>query len=323
MVHQPVVKSALGADGLYDFRPHYQYVRPFFKNADLVVGNLETPLAGGRYSGYPLFNAPDDLADALKWAGFSALNLANNHSLDRGWAGLARTVEVLKERGLIYMGAFTGPADRAAPRLFSAAGVTVGLSGYTYGVNVPLNYPNEETWRLNLADEKIIEADQSALKEAGADYTVVNLHFGEEYRRTPTAGQINLVENLFAAGVDLIIGHHPHVVEPARLRPGTGGGQAAVFSLGNFISNQRFPYTNQGLMLEVSLGFDPAGRKIMGPLILHQTRCLRRVVAGRPTYRVLPTYAALRNPGAYGLAPGETALLAADQLALSRHLLNY
>jgi poly-gamma-glutamate synthesis protein (capsule biosynthesis protein) len=151
---------------------------------------------------------------------------------------------------------------------------------------------------------------------------VVSLHFGQEYLRHPTSGQINLVENLFEAGADLIIGHHPHVVEPALLRPGPGGGQAAAFSLGNFISNQHFPHTDQGLMLAASFGFDAGGRKVLGPLVLRQTRCLRRLVDGRPTYRVLPTYEALQNPAAYGLTPRETALLAADHQALSRHLIN-
>ncbi len=323
MMHTPVTNSARQPDGTYDFRPHFQYVRPLFQNADLVIGNLETPLAGGRYSGYPLFNAPDDLAPSLKWAGFSALNLANNHSLDRGWAGLHRTAEVVGENGFLYCGAYLSAADRARPRLFTAGGVTVGLLGYTYGVNGALNYPNRETWRLNVAAADLMAADLEALQAAGPDFTVVNVHFGDEYQRRPNARQLALVEALFAAGADLVIGHHPHVVQPGVVRHGPGGGQAAVFSLGNFISNQKDRYTDQGLMVTAQLGFDQKGRKTLGPIILEQTRCVRRVVDGRPTYRVLPVRAAAANPAAYGLTEKEAEFLTRDRLAMSQHLVEY
>ncbi len=324
MAHTPVTNSARQPDGSYDFRPHFQYVRPLFQNADLVLGNLETPLAGGAYSGYPLFNAPDDLAPSLRWAGFSALNLANNHSLDRGWKGLARTAEVVDDNGFLYLGAFRSAEDRAKPRLFSAGGVTVGLLGYTYGVNQgALKYPDRETWRLNVAAPDLMAADLSALQAAGADFTVVNIHFGEEYQRRPNARQLAVVDGLFEAGADLVIGHHPHVVQPGLIRQEAGGGRAAVFSLGNFISNQRDRYTDQGLMVTAQLGFDLKGRKTLGPLVLRQTRCIRRVVNGRPTFRVLPTREAAADPAAYGLTQAEADFLSKDRLAMSEHLVNY
>jgi poly-gamma-glutamate synthesis protein (capsule biosynthesis protein) len=322
MAHLPVTQSARQPDGSYDFRPHLKYVRPIFQDYDLALGNLETPLAGGAPSGYPMFNAPDDLADSLKWAGFSALTLANNHSLDRGWPGLARTAEQVRARGFHYVGAYLSAADRAEPRLVSAGGVRAGLLGYTYGVNGPLSYPGGETWRLNVIDRELILADMAALKGAGADFIVINLHFGHEYHRTPHKTQIALVEALFQGGADLIIGHHPHVVQPGILRPGPEGG-GAVFSLGNFLSNQRDRYTDQGLMVGATLGFDRLGRKTLGTITLRQTRCLRRVINGRPTYRVLPVHEALANPPAYALTEAEAAVLSRDRLAMSKHLVDY
>jgi poly-gamma-glutamate synthesis protein (capsule biosynthesis protein) len=324
LMHTPLIHSASRPGGVYDFRPPFQYVRPLFRNADLVLGNLETPLAGGVSSGYPSFNAPDDLAPALRWAGFSALNLANNHALDRGWKGLYRTIEVLDANGFLYLGAFRSAEDRARPRLFSAGGVTVGLLGYTYGVNRGAPpYPGRETWRLNLAAPGLMAEDIPALKAAGADFVVVNLHFGEEYQRRPNARQLALVDGLFEAGADLVIGHHPHVVQPGLVRQGADGGRAAVFSLGNFISNQQDRYTDQGLIVTVDLGFDLKGRKTLGSLTLRQTRCLRRVVDGRPTYRILPVREAAADPAAYGLTRAEAAFLARDGAALSEYLVNY
>jgi len=323
MMHTPVSKSALQADGSYDFRPHFQYVRPIFKNYDLVLGNLETPLAGGPLTGYPMFNGPDDLTDGLKWAGFSALTLANNHSLDKGWKGLYRTAELVRDKGFQYVGAYLSAEDRAEARLISAGGVKVGLLGYTYGVNGPIKYPDNETWRLNVVDQELMLADLADLKSAGADFTVLNIHFGDEYHRTPNKKQLSLVEALFHGGADLIIGHHPHVVQPGLVRLGPDGGRGAVFSLGNFISNQRDRYTDQGLMVSAALGFDYRGRKTMGPLVLHQTRCVRRIIEGRPTYRVLPVHEALANPEAYCLTPAETAMLATDHQAMAKHLVDY
>ncbi|MDR1044879.1 MAG: CapA family protein [Candidatus Adiutrix sp.] len=323
MMHLPVSQSALQPDGSYDFRPHFQYVRPFFRNADLVIGNLETPLAGGRPSGYPTFNGPDELLDALKWAGFSALNLANNHSLDQGWKGLSRTAELSAERGFMYMGAYLSAEDRRRARIFSAAGVRVGLLGYTYGVNGPWKYPDQESWRLDFVNEELMRADLRALRAAGADFSVVNVHFGDEYQRLPNKRQLALAETLFEAGADLIIGHHPHVVQPGLVSRGPDGARAAVFSLGNFISNQKDRHTDQGLMITVNLHLDFQGRKSLGPITLHQTRCLRRLVDGRPTYRVLPVFEAVQNPAAYGLTEAEMDFLARDQSDLARRLIDY
>lgn len=324
MAHLPVINSGLMSDGSYDFRPHFKYVRPIFQNADLVMGNLETPLAGGKYSGYPAFNGPDELADALKWAGVKALTLANNHSLDKGWSGLERTAQVLKKLGLIYTGAFLSAEDRASPRIFKANGVSVGLLSYTYGVNFgAVKYPKGETWRLNLASEELIRDDLKKLEEARPDFKIVNIHFGEEYQRVPNKKQKAQVKDIFQAGADLVIGHHPHVVQPAVVHYGAGGWQAAVFSLGNFISNQQDRYTDQGLMLSVKLGLDHFGRKTMAALTLRQTRCIRRNVDGKSTYRVLPVLEAINSPSAYGLTGAEAAFLAKDQIAMSRHLVDF
>jgi len=323
MAHLPVTNSAAQPDGSYDFRPHFQYVRPLFQNADLVMGNLETPLAGGRLSGYPAFNGPDELAAGLKWAGFKALTLANNHSLDKGWNGLYRTAEIVRDQGLIYTGAFLSRADRDRPRIFSANGVSLGLLAYTYGVNGAWRYPNDENWRLNFVDKELILEDLKKLREAGPDFTLINIHFGDEYHRKPNKAQLDLVETLFRAGADLIIGHHPHVVQPGHIQAGPGGGQAAIFSLGNFISNQKDRYTDQGLMVSARLSLDFQGRKHLGPVTLHQTRCIRRLVQGRPTYRVLPVREAVEHPAAYGLTADEVAFLARDQLAMSKHLIDY
>ena len=323
MAHTPVTKSAKKGDGTFDYRSHFKYLRPLFQNADVVMGNLETPLGGGPYRGYPLFNAPDQLATDLKWSGFSALNLANNHSLDQGWKGLARTAEVVAKNNLLYTGAFLSPEDRAQPRLFSAGGVTVGFLGYTYGANIPVRYPKGESWRLNLAQPEVIIPDIQSLKSIGADFTVINIHFGNEYHLKPNKKQLKLVEALFAAGADLIIGHHPHVVQPGIMKVGGDGAQAAIFSLGNFISNQRDRHTDQALMVKANFSKDAEGRKVLGPIDLIQTRCIRRVVDGRLNYRVLPTRQAIDTPELYGLTLKDVKLLQQDYLALADRLVKY
>ncbi len=323
LIHAPLRAAAVRPDGGYDFTPFFEYVSPLFKQAGLVMGNLENPLAGAKsgYTGYPSFNAPGELAANLKSAGFTTLTLANNHALDRNWSGLLHTIATVGNAGLAYMGAYAGPEDKARRLVRDIGGVRVGLLAYTYGVNGPARPPAGEEWRLGFIDRAAIAADMEQARRQGAEWIVVTLHFGEEYRRAPSAEQRGLARDLFAAGADLVIGHHPHVVQPFARGTGPDANKAVIYSLGNFCSNQHFPYTDIGVILDCTLTVNPDGSKALDDVRLIPTLCHRRTDAGgRRTYRVLPLAEAVKNPAAYGLSAAEAAGMRGKLDEMTAHL---
>lgn len=259
MAHMPQINSAYRKEqDSYDFRDHFSEVKPIFHASDLVIGNLETTLAGKDrgYSGYPMFNAPDELADALAWAGFDVLSTANNHSLDRGEKGLLRTLEVLVERGITPVGTHSSLEARNSPVIVERNGITIGLLAYTYGTNgIPI--PNGKSYLVNLIDHQQMEKDITNLRPR-VDLVVICMHWGNEYQRQPHASQISLANMLVAWGADIILGSHPHVIQPAEFI----NDSFVIYSLGNFISNQRDRYRDSGVILTLEITKDPADNKV-------------------------------------------------------------
>ncbi|WII35481.1 CapA family protein [Paenibacillus thiaminolyticus] len=260
MMHSPQFPAYLNPKtGQYDFRGFFTNVKPILKEADWCWANLETPLLGGEkvYTGYPMFNAPPELADALKDAGFNIVTAANNHTLDRRERGALRTREVLKDRGLVTKGISASLWESKQPTLMDKNGITMGILAYTYGTNgIPL--PKDKPYLVSLIDEKRMIEDIQKTRSAGADVVVIALHFGTEYEPNPNKEQIRLARKLVQAGADIILGSHPHVLQPyERLTVKDKHGQTRegliIYSLGNFISNQRGDGKDVGVIFGVTI----------------------------------------------------------------------
>jgi poly-gamma-glutamate synthesis protein (capsule biosynthesis protein) len=305
LTHSPLRNAARRPEGGYDFTPYFEFVQPLFRQADLVIGNLETPLAGAErgFGGYPSFNVPAELAANLKSVGFTTLVVTNNHALDRGWPGLAATINNVEMAGLGYVGAYAGATDKSRRLVSVYNGVMVGLLAYSYGFNGNPGPPQAEGWRLGyLANEEILD-DLAEARRAGADFVVVNLHFGEEYQRWPNARQKELVGKILAGdpdrgllGADLVLGHHPHMAQPVWIGSRQGQTQLVAYSLGNFISNQFKPYTNLGFILDCVLTIDENGRGVIERVQVIPTICHSYIAGRRRAYRVFPLAMAQDSP---------------------------
>jgi len=263
MVHSPQLPGYYNADSKqYDFTGWFERVAPLFREGDWVVGNLETPLAGAdlKYSGYPRFNAPAELADALQAAGVQLVSTANNHTMDRGFAGIQRTLAHVRQSGLVPYG--TAESAEEADRLVIAErnGIKMGFLAYTYGTNgIPI--PADKPFAVSLIDTDRMTREIARLRDAGVDTITVSLHFGVEYQRLPNDEQQQLVRSAIGAGADIVLGSHPHVVQPydivnvpaseSALHEERSG--VVIYSLGNFISNQSGNWKDVGLIFGVHL----------------------------------------------------------------------
>jgi poly-gamma-glutamate synthesis protein (capsule biosynthesis protein) len=237
MVHASIARVADGHApgwGTYDFTPLLAPIEPWISDADLSICQMEMTLSeqDSGFSYYPRFVVPGELAEAVAAAGFDACSTASNHSLDGGTAGVARTIELLRAAGVEPTGTAAVPEDRL-PDLFEVNGVTVGFLAYTYGTNqgsVP------EPWMVNVIDADAILADASWAREHGAEFVILGLHWGVEYRSDPTPAQTALADRLLASpDIDVILGHHVHVVQPIdRLH-----GKYVVYGMSNLLSNIR------------------------------------------------------------------------------------
>ena len=249
MQHMPQVNAARTSKGGYDYTPSLKYVAPMFRRADVAIINLETTLTrSGSYSGYPCFKSPIELADAMVDMGIDIALLANNHSLDAGATGLTTTVEELTERHVAHTGAFSSHDDYEQNKIlyFDARGVRFAFINYTYGTNglVP-----SKSQRVNYIDREKIREDISLIDRDSVDCLIACMHWGVEYQRRQNSEQRELSKMLKDEGVDIIIGGHPHVVQPFE----ADSTHVVFYSLGNFVSNQRKRYCDGGLVAEIEV----------------------------------------------------------------------
>ncbi len=296
MMHSPQTRSGYDPQRkTYDFKGFFTEVKDILSQGDWVIGNLETPLAGAEsgYTGYPLFNAPAELADAIKNAGFNILTTANNHALDRGEKGLIKTIENLRDRGLLSAGTATSAAEAEKILMVEKNNIKMAILSYSYGTNgIPI--PKGKNYLVNLIDEKKIVKDIGKAREQGADVITVCLHFGDEYQRQPNTQQKNLVDSLIKAGADIILGSHPHVVQPYKIFevPGKNGKPrkaVAIYSMGNFISNQTRKYTDIGVIFEVGIRKKfPENTVEIADVNAIPTWVHRYALNGKLNFRVLP-----------------------------------
>jgi poly-gamma-glutamate synthesis protein (capsule biosynthesis protein) len=258
MCHAPQFEYARVSKDSFDFNPTYRYISEHLSKSDFTFGNLETVTAGAKekYSGYPRFNSPVQLLDALKNAGFDLLTTSNNHSLDRAEFGVRKTIEELNKREINYNGTYVSQSDRDSIRIFNIREITIAFLAYSYGTNGhPI--PNGKSYLINLIDMDLIQKDIEKAKSLKPDLILVHYHFGSEYQREPNQFQRDVVQRTVEYGADIIIGGHPHVLQPVQFIESKVSNLDSVFvaySLGNFISNQRKRYTDAGgiLTLEIS-----------------------------------------------------------------------
>lgn len=242
MAHRQQLEAAeaRGAGGAksWNFAPQFRRVKPLFGDA-LVVGNLETTFSGPEkgYAGYPSFNTPDSLADALAELGVHLVTLANNHILDRGAGGARRTVEVLERAGILWTGLGLDDVPRNDALLVEHEGLRWAFVNYSYGSNRVLASSDVH---LNVISEAAISEGMARARALNPDMVVACFHWGEEYRFVPSASQRKAAETALALGAHLVVGTHPHVLQPMEVRLGEGSGARLVaWSLGNFVSFQR------------------------------------------------------------------------------------
>lgn len=248
MCHYPQITAAQQEDGSFDFRRTFAELKPYFDGADISIVNLETTIShNSRYSGYPTFASPVEFAEALAWVGTDIALLANNHCCDRGARGVRSTIATLDRLGVAHTGVFADTDDYAQNGVLRIErnGVKLALLNYTYGTN---GIPVPQGCVVNLIDTVRMAAD---LAYAGkdSDCVIACMHWGEEYSRQPSREQRRLAEFLHRHGADVVVGSHPHVVQPAT----TDGRSVTVYSLGNFVSNQRKRYCDGGIVAEVEI----------------------------------------------------------------------
>lgn len=261
MQHARQLEVARTADGRYDYSGCFADIEPIVAEADYAVVNLETPVGDRNFSGYPCFNAPVSYAGALRDAGFDMMLTANNHTLDRRDAGLRRTVAVLDSLGLDHIGTYPGPAarKRAVPYIRDIKGFRVGFLNYTYGTN---GISPRDSVVVDVIDRNAIRGDIKATRSAGAEIVVVAIHWGIEYVLYPPESVRRLADFLCHEDVDMVIGGHPHVIQPMEIRHNatTGRDVLLVYSMGNLISNMRTRDTRGGAMVRATIGRDSTGR---------------------------------------------------------------
>ncbi|MCG7289679.1 MULTISPECIES: CapA family protein [unclassified Corynebacterium] len=210
LVHSDVYTTARTDTG-FDFSRMFEPVSEYMQDADITTANMEVPVAGEEFglSGYPQFNAPPEIIDALAGAGVDIVNNATNHSMDRGDGGVVASTDNMRERGMLYTGSYASEQDKSVPRIIEANGITVGFLGFTYGTN---GLPVEQEHFASLIDDTL--AAQVAALDSQVDVAVVMLHMGDEYAPLPNEFQEETAATALDAGADLVLGGHPHVVEP-------------------------------------------------------------------------------------------------------------
>ena len=272
MMHSTQIKAGYHAtQNSYDFSPFFTKISPFLKMSDFVIGNLETTLGKNpsQYGGYPRFNSPAALAHNLKEAGFDLLTTANNHCMDKGIQGLFDTLQYLDEAKLLHTGTSRNQEEQNTILTTDIQGVKTAFLSYTYGTN-GLNPPSDFDYAVNYINEQQIALDIKKARNEGAKLVFLCLHFGQEYHDKPSNEQTKLSQFLLEEGADIILGYHPHVLQPATiyykqeevLQNTTKNIETEkkkkfiIYSLGNLISDQIGYKRKSSIILNLHFGIN-------------------------------------------------------------------
>jgi poly-gamma-glutamate synthesis protein (capsule biosynthesis protein) len=309
MCHAPQLSAAYDAQsGKYEFDGVFAPVAHLLSAADLTIANLETTLPGKRalYSGYPQFGSPDALAVSLKKAGVDILTLANNHSVDKHRSGILRTLKIVEDLGFAHLGTYAGPADHERRRVLfvERSGIRLAFLNYTYDTN-GIRVPPGTVVNL-IGKGEGIAADLKYARAQKPDGIIVLYHFGAEYGRTPDAYQKKWVDFALHHGADIVLGGHPHVLQPFGVRKVTDRynetrERLIAFSLGNFVSNQQRRYTDGGKIFHFTIERNPdpdSPQRLLFRDIRYDPIWVYVDRGGkRPAYYVLPVNEYLENKG--------------------------
>ncbi|QUH24556.1 CapA family protein [Serpentinicella alkaliphila] len=311
MMHNPQIKAYYQNDN-YDFTHNFGKIAPYIRQSHISIANLETTFGGKArgYSGYPMFNSPDELADALVWAGFNVISTVNNHTMDTGIKGLHRTLEVLDSKELSVVGT-KSKVEEDSFTIKDVNGIKVGITAYTYetprfgtfktlnGIKVPKEAEDLiDSFSYEFFEEDLLKIKDriDLMRDKGAEIIVFCVHWGQEYQRTPNSYQTQMAKKLSDYGVNVIFGSHPHVLQPIEIIESEESQTKTLvaYSLGNFISNQRFEtvnnrYTEDGMILTVEFKKDLNNNEISLNNVMYMPTWVHRYrEAGRLRYEVLP-----------------------------------
>lgn len=238
LIHSTVYNSAKTSDG-YNFVPIFQKVKPYLERSDITVANSESIIGGSGIglSSYPSFNSPFEVGEALKHAGIDVVAMANNHTLDRGIPAIENAINYWDDLGIEQTGSYLSEEERDQIPVMTVNGITFSFLSYTYGTN-GIPSPNGKDYLVNRIDKDLIKSDLQHAKEQ-SEVVVLNLHFGDEYQPFPNEYQIDIAQFAAENGADIILGHHPHVLQPPVWIEASDGRQVfVIYSLGNFLSGQ-------------------------------------------------------------------------------------
>lgn len=285
MQHSTQIKAARCQDGRYDYSGSFQYVAPYFQDADLAIVNLETTLSyEGPYSGYPAFCSPAAVADAMRDMNIDVVALANNHCCDKGGRGINATCSILDSYGMHRVGAYTDSIDYKVNNIcyLKRNNIRFALLNYTYDTN---GIPTPKGCVVNRIDTVQIARDLASIDRNQVDCIVAVMHWGYEYQRKPHPEQRRLAAFLRRNDVDLIIGSHPHVVQPVEYCDDG----LTLYSLGNFVSNQRQRYSDGGVIatIDVEIRDSLYGGKVISSAKSYGLK-LTPVWVSLPNYTILP-----------------------------------
>ena len=311
----------------YDFKNSFEYVKDIISSADIAAGNFESTFGGPEYAQRQelRFSVPDEAADALKYAGFDVLSTVNNHAYDKGSAGVLRTLQVLKERGLTTVGT-RGSQEEKPYAIVEAKGIKIGFTAYTFGGRTSKGGVTIHGYRvgndvidlMNVYADKTVDEDIAQMgeiirrmREDGAEIVAFYIHWGTEYKRSPNAIQKKIAQRLADAGADVIFGSHPHWMQPLDVLTGKNGNKTVVmYSLGNFISNQRdefepyFTYSEDCMILNVKVTKQPGGAAEITSVEYLPTWTYMFTVKGLRHYTVVPLEKAIASPADFGMNTG-------------------
>lgn len=256
LIHDWVYEDALekGANGRYNFDPMFSEITPLLEKPDILLANQESILGGKEIgiSNYPLFNSPQEAGDAIIRAGVDIVSTANNHTLDKGEKGILAAIRYYESSGLPYVGSYKSFEDQRKLRIIEKNKVSIAFLSYTTTTN-GLSVPSGKEYLVNEVNKEKIKDEIKQAKEA-ADVVVMSIHWGQEYVRFPNQNQIDLAHFFISEGVDIVFGHHPHVLQPIEwIEAENGESGLVVYSLGNFLSGQMWDYKDIGGMVEVDI----------------------------------------------------------------------
>lgn len=320
IIHQSQINGAKNENG-YDFSPSFQYIKEMVSEADISLGILEGALAGGEPTGYPIFNSPDEVIDSLRDTGIDVVNYANNHIYDYDDEGLQRTIEITKEKGLDVLG-IKSTEEEKSYLVKEVDGVKIGFASYVFETETINGYKTINSNPVSINSENLINtfnyndlesfynriaSEISAMKAEGVEFIIASMHWGEEYNTYTEATQNEIAKKLNGLGVDIILGGHPHVIQPYEIICNESGHSTfVIYSQGNSLSNQSeqeigVAESEDGIMIKFTL------EKKDGNVSLKEYKIIPTWVykeeKGDGTYyhKIIPVEEALANPEEYGI----------------------